>query len=245
MYHFNPQEDIQTKYIVFAGPGGSGKTSAACAAAVSLADHGHRTLFHRNRAHQPICPSCSIAADDTDHHGSCKSPSWTSAIDPLQDFEHVFLQLEQFLMDPENRFRYSYVIADIWDTEWMLQELRSPLFSDHHELMDVLTDPSQTSAFLVSRPLTTEFCKTAQAVQRLRSIGITNLLLLVNSLALRDDGAAAASFTNYSKRRSQRCLRFCTSFPHGKFPCVRIPSPIHPVFVPLCERTTSHHLRRG
>ena len=45
MYHFNPQEDIQTKYIVFAGPGGSGKTSAACAAAVSLADHGHRTLF--------------------------------------------------------------------------------------------------------------------------------------------------------------------------------------------------------
>ena len=60
-------------------------------------------------------------------------------------------------MNPKNRFRYSYVIADIWDTEWMLQELRSPLFSDHHELMDVLTDPSQTSAFLVSRPLTTEF----------------------------------------------------------------------------------------
>ena len=191
MYHFNPQEDIQTKYIVFAGPGGSGKTSAACAAAVSLADHGHRTLF--------------IGTDAVSHLSErfdmqLTAPTATvpqipkldiMAIDPLQDFEHVFLQLEQFLMDPANRFRYSYVIADIWDTEWMLQELRSPLFSDRHELMDVLTDPSQTSAFLVSRPLTTEFCKTAQAVQRLRSIGITNLLLLVNCLALRDDGAAA------------------------------------------------------
>lgn len=191
MYHFNPQEDIQTKYIVFAGPGGSGKTSAACAAAVSLADHGHRTLF--------------IGTDAISHLSELFDMQLTTptttvpqipkldimAIDPLQDFEHVFLQLEQFLMNPKNRFRYSYVIADIWDTEWMLQELRSPLLSDHHELMDVLTDPSQTSAFLVSRPLTTEFCKTAQAVQRLRSIGITNLLLLVNSLALRDDGAAA------------------------------------------------------
>ena len=191
MYHFNPQEDIQTKYIVFAGPGGSGKTSAACAAAVSLADHGHRTLF--------------IGTDAISHLSELFDMQLTTptttvpqipkldimAIDPLQDFEHVFLQLEQFLMNPKNRFRYSYVIADIWDTEWILQELLSPLFSDHHELMDVLTDPSQTSAFLVSRPLTTEFCKTAQAVQRLRSIGITNLLLLVNSLALRDDGAAA------------------------------------------------------
>ena len=63
MYHFNPQEDIQTKYIVFAGPGGSGKTSAACAAAVSLADHGHRTLFIGTDA-------ISHLSDDTDHHGS-------------------------------------------------------------------------------------------------------------------------------------------------------------------------------
>ncbi len=191
MYHFNPQEDIQTKYVVFAGPGGSGKTSAACAAAVSLADRGCRTLF--------------IGTDAVSHLSELFDMSFTTpvatvpqipkldimSIDPLQDFERVFVQLEQFLLNPATRFQYSYVIADIWDTEWMLQELRSPLFSDHHELMHVLTDPNQTSAFLVSRPLTTEFCKTAQSVQRLRSIGMNNILLLVNSLALRDDGAAA------------------------------------------------------
>lgn len=191
MYHFNPQEDIQTKYVVFAGPGGSGKTSAACAAAVSLADRGCRTLF--------------IGTDAVSHLSELFDMSFTTpvatvpqipkldimSIDPLQDFEHVFVQLEQFLLNPATRFQYSYVIADIWDTEWMLQELRSPLFSDHHELMHVLTDPNQTSAFLVSRPLTTEFCKTAQSVQRLRSIGMNRILLLVNSLVLRDDGAAA------------------------------------------------------
>ncbi len=191
MYHFNPQEDIQTKYVVFAVPGGSGKTSAACAAAVSLADRGCRTLF--------------IGTDAVSHLSELFDMSFTTpvatvpqipkldimSIDPLQDFERVFVQLEQFLLNPATRFQYSYVIADIWDTEWMLQELRSPLFSDHHELMHVLTDPNQTSAFLVSRPLTTEFCKTAQSVQRLRSIGMNNILLLVNSLALRDDGAAA------------------------------------------------------
>lgn len=191
MYHFNPQEDIQTKYVVFAGPGGSGKTSAACAAAVSLADRGCRTLF--------------IGTDAVSHLSELFDMSFTTpvatvpqipkldimSIDPLQDFERVFVQLEQFLLNPATRFQYSYVIADIWDTEWMLQELRSPLFSDHHELMHVLTDPNQTSAFLVSRPLTTEFCKTAQSAQRLRSIGMNNILLLVNSLALRDDGAAA------------------------------------------------------
>jgi len=191
MYHFNPQEDIQTKYVVFAGPGGSGKTSAACAAAVSLADRGCRTLF--------------IGTDAVSHLSELFDMSFTTpvatvpqipkldimSIDPLQDFERVFVQLEQFLLNPATRFQYSYVIADIWDTEWMLQELRSPLLSDHHELMHVLTDPNQTSAFLVSRPLTTEFCKTAQSAQRLRSIGMNNILLLVNSLALRDDGAAA------------------------------------------------------
>lgn len=191
MYHFNPQEDIQTKYVVFAGPGGSGKTSAACAAAVSLADRGCRTLF--------------IGTDAVSHLSELFDMSFTTpvatvpqipkldimSIDPLQDFERVFVQLEQFLLNPATRFQYSYVIADIWDTEWMLQELRSPLFSDHHELMHVLTDPNQTSAFLVSRPLTTEFCKTAQSAQRLRSIGMNNILLLVNSLTLRDDGAAA------------------------------------------------------
>lgn len=191
MYHFNPQEDIQTKYVVFAGPGGSGKTSAACAAAVSLADRGCRTLF--------------IGTDAVSHLSELFDMSFTTpvatvpqipkldimSIDPMQDFERVFVQLEQFLLNPATRFQYSYVIADIWDTEWMLQELRSPLFSDHHELMHILTDPNQTSAFLVSRPLTTEFCKTAQSAQRLRSIGMKNILLLVNSLALRDDGAAA------------------------------------------------------
>ena len=37
---FNPCDVIRTKYVFFTGKGGVGKTSAACAAAVSLADSG-------------------------------------------------------------------------------------------------------------------------------------------------------------------------------------------------------------
>ena len=42
---FNPFEVVQTKYIFFTGKGGVGKTSAACAAAVSLADSGKSVML--------------------------------------------------------------------------------------------------------------------------------------------------------------------------------------------------------
>lgn len=42
---FNPMKDISTKYLFFAGKGGVGKTSVACATAVSLADSGKKVLL--------------------------------------------------------------------------------------------------------------------------------------------------------------------------------------------------------
>ena len=42
---FNPFEVIHTKYVFFTGKGGVGKTSAACATAVSLADSGKSVLL--------------------------------------------------------------------------------------------------------------------------------------------------------------------------------------------------------
>jgi arsenite-transporting ATPase len=42
---FNPQAIQLTKYLFFTGKGGVGKTSAACAAAVSLADSGKKVLL--------------------------------------------------------------------------------------------------------------------------------------------------------------------------------------------------------
>ena len=42
---FNPFEVIHTKYVFFTGKGGVGKTSAACATAVSLADSGKTVLL--------------------------------------------------------------------------------------------------------------------------------------------------------------------------------------------------------
>lgn len=42
---FNPFEVIQTKYVFFTGKGGVGKTSAACATAVSLADSGKMVML--------------------------------------------------------------------------------------------------------------------------------------------------------------------------------------------------------
>ena len=37
--------DVATRYLFFAGKGGVGKTSIACATAVTLADRGHRVLL--------------------------------------------------------------------------------------------------------------------------------------------------------------------------------------------------------
>lgn len=42
---FNPFEVIHTKYVFFTGKGGVGKTSAACATAVSLADSGKSVML--------------------------------------------------------------------------------------------------------------------------------------------------------------------------------------------------------
>jgi len=45
MKSFDPIKDINTKYLFFTGKGGVGKTTSACAAAVTLADSGKRILL--------------------------------------------------------------------------------------------------------------------------------------------------------------------------------------------------------
>ena len=42
---FNHKENVTTKYMFFTGKGGVGKTSAACATAVTLADSGKKVLL--------------------------------------------------------------------------------------------------------------------------------------------------------------------------------------------------------
>lgn len=45
MDRFNPQVLNLTKYLFYTGKGGVGKTSMACATALSLADHGKKSSF--------------------------------------------------------------------------------------------------------------------------------------------------------------------------------------------------------
>ncbi len=42
---FEPEKTIRTKYVFFTGKGGVGKTSAACASAVALADSGKKVML--------------------------------------------------------------------------------------------------------------------------------------------------------------------------------------------------------
>lgn len=230
-----------TRYIFFTGKGGVGKTSAACATAVTLADQGKKIMLIST---DPASNLQDVFDTELDNKGvSIKGvPNLTvanfepeeaaaeyreSVIAPyrgklpdavLKNMEEqlsgsctveiaAFNEFSSFITDKKAAREYDHIIFDTAPTGHTLRMLQLPsawsnfISENTHgasclgqlsgleskkgvykNAVDNLADKEKTTLILVSRPETAPLLEAERASKELRSIGISNQILLINGI---------------------------------------------------------------
>lgn len=259
MNKFDPQNIHLTKYLFYTGKGGVGKTSVACATAVSLADKGKRVLLISTDPASNLQDVFSIELSNKGTPIPGVPNLYVANLDPIQaaaeyresviapyrgklpasviaNIEEqlsgsctieiaAFNEFSNFITDEKVQKEYDHIIFDTAPTGHTLRMLQLPSAwsrfigesthgasclgqlsgleskkSIYQQAVETLSDGSQTTLILVTRPETAPFKEAERASNELFALGVNNQMLVINGLLMEHTDALSNSL--YEKQQA-------------------------------------------
>lgn len=259
MNKFDPQNIHLTKYLFYTGKGGVGKTSVACATAVSLADKGKRVLLISTDPASNLQDVFSIELSNKGTPIPDVPNLYVANLDPIQaaaeyresviapyrgklpasviaNIEEqlsgsctieiaAFNEFSNFITDEKVQKEYDHIIFDTAPTGHTLRMLQLPSAwsrfisesthgasclgqlsgleskkSIYQQAVETLSDGSQTTLILVTRPETAPFKEAERASNELFALGVNNQMLVINGLLMEHTDALSNSL--YEKQQA-------------------------------------------
>jgi len=227
---FNPNEVKLTKYLFFTGKGGVGKTSAACATAITLADQGKKIML--------------VSTDPASNLQDVFSTKLTNKAIPIEGVPNVvirnmeeqlsgsctveiaaFNEFSTFITDDKVQKEFDYIIFDTAPTGHTLRMLQLPsawsnfISESTHGAsclgqlaglegkkeiykcaVDTLANKDMTTLLLVTRPEITPLKETERASKELREIGVNNQVLIINGVLKDFDDRLSSDIFNKQQK---------------------------------------------